>query len=64
VLGYIALICNIIRTIIAVTLERFLAFPQNLVFGFALLVLVSFTFLGFTKILWMVVFNIHLFFTL
>jgi hypothetical protein len=50
-----------IKTTTTMALERFLAFPQTLVFGFVLLELVSFAFLGFTKILLMIVLTIHLF---
>jgi hypothetical protein len=52
-----------IRATTDVTLERFLAFPQNLFFGLALLVRVPLAFLRFTKILLMVVLTIY-FFTL
>jgi hypothetical protein len=51
VLGYITLLCNMIRTTTAVALNRFLSFLRTLVIRFVFLVLVSFIFLGFTKIL-------------
>jgi hypothetical protein len=63
VLGYIAVLCNMIRITTAVALEGFLSFPQTLFFGFVLLVLDFLTFLDFTNILWWFV-TIHLFHTL
>jgi hypothetical protein len=60
VLGYITLLCNMIRTTTMVAREGFLSFPRTLVFEFVLLVLVFLTFLEFTNILgWFV--SIHLF---
>jgi hypothetical protein len=60
VLVYVTLFSNMIRTTIAVALERFLAFPQTLVFSFVLLMLISFAFLGFSRILWVVVLTFSL----
>jgi hypothetical protein len=41
-----AVLCNMISTTTVVALEGFLSFPQTLVFGFLLLVLIFFPFLN------------------